>query len=84
MSEATKTALEAALQAHVQDEAADDYPQLLVSGYVAKVHFIDMSEDDNTSHFYFIRPDTQAYHETYGLLLTAQDDFVAAAMDDEE
>lgn len=80
MSDATKAALEAALQAHVADEMDDGF----VSGYVTKIHVVRMSGNDGSSHYLFVKPDQQAYHETYGLLMTASDDFVNSSIEGDD
>lgn len=79
MSAEPKTAFEAALQAHIADQFNSN---AALSGYVTKAHFIDLGDDDTTvSEYLFLHPENQAYHETYGLLLTAQDDFVTASLE---
>lgn len=70
LSAETKAALEAALQAHVND-IRDGY---LVGGYALEAHLVKF-EDDGRHHYLFISPDRQAYHSTLGLLQTAMDDF---------
>lgn len=81
MSDTTKAALETALQAHVADEwqQSTGATNIMVNAYVCKVHVIDLDESANTpdSRYFFIKPEGQEYHVTYGLLLTAQDDFVS-------
>lgn len=86
MSVDTKAALEAALQAHVADEWRESQgaANIMVNAYACKVHVIDLdkSADAPESRYFFIRPDRQEYHTTYGLLLTAQDDFVGGTSDE--
>tara|TARA_R110002051_G_scaffold1853_2_gene10161 strand:- start:1271 stop:1534 length:264 start_codon:yes stop_codon:yes gene_type:complete len=85
MSAETKAAFEAALQAHIADEmqARDGAQNVLVGAYVCKAHYNDLIEsiDDSYSRYLLVKPDRQEYHVTYGLLLTAQDDFVGAELE---
>ena len=87
MSTQTKADLEAALQAHVADEwqQKTGAANVMVNAYVCKVHVVDLDEsaDAPESRYFFIKPDRQEYHATYGLLLTAQDDFVTASTGDD-
>lgn len=88
MSAETKTALEAALQAHVAAELNERRASanVMVNAYACKVHVIDLDAAAATpvSEYLFIKPDAQEYHVTYGLLLTAQDDFVSSAIEDDD
>ena len=85
MSAETKAAFETALQAHIADEWQTDTGarNVIATAYVCKVHVIDLdrSADDPESRYFFVKPTNQEYHATYGLLMTAQDDFVTASND---
>lgn len=64
MSEATKAAFEAALEAHIYDEA----DAALVTGYVVMV--ANANEEDfsaNQTGYSLIAPDNQPYHVGLGL-----------------
>lgn len=88
MSDETKAAFESALQAHIADEWPEHQgaTNIIVNAYVCKVHVIDLDEsaDAPESRYFFVKPDRQEYHATYGLLLTAQDDFVTASASDDD
>ena len=88
MSAETKAAFEAALQAHVADEwnSNTGTPNIIANAYVCKVHLLDLAEDIDTHNSYYllVKPDRQEHHATYGLLLTAQDDFLTATRDDDD
>ena len=80
MSAQTKADLEAALQAHT----ADIIEGTMLSGYIIQAHVVQMTEDDDRYRYIFVTPERQPYHETYGLIMTAQDDFVNREVDDED
>lgn len=70
MSVDTKTALEDALQAHINLVR----PGFLVSGYSIVMHLATL--EDDSSHYFYLNPTRQPYHATLGLMQTAMDDFI--------
>lgn len=77
MSDDTITALEDALQTHINLVR----PGFLVSGYSIITHLATL--DDDSSHYFYIAPPRQPYHATLGLMQTAIHDFVSSWTDDE-
>lgn len=78
--ETTLSRLEAALAEHIESIV----PGHIVSGYVMQVHLVDFTEgaDNRKSRYVRVYPANQPYHETYGLLATAQDAHVTDGMVD--
>lgn len=70
MSAETKAAIEAALQAHVDDERTG----FLVSAYTLTCHLATL--EDDRSHYLYLTPARQPYHSTLGLMQVSMDDFV--------
>lgn len=64
MSAETKAALEAALEAHLRDEAT---PDSLLTGYVAYVAFLNSDTPDERTSYALVTPGGQPYHSTLGL-----------------